>query len=84
MKKILILVFVFCCTFASLSLARTEKRYYPDGKLQAVVHYNGQKQKHGVYKVYWLNGKLMEKGVYKNGVIEGTPKKYSIDGIRLQ
>ena len=84
MKKYLILTALFICTVSTLSFAKTEKRHYPDGTLQSVVHFNSKHKRNGPYKVYWTNRQLMEQGVYKNGVIVGTPKKYSIDGIRLQ
>ena len=41
---------------------------------------NGKKD--GVYKSYWGNGNLMQRGSYKNGKLKGLWIYYDKDGIK--
>ena len=34
----------------------------------------------GPFKSYWYNGKLLEKGIYKNGILEGPYELYFKNG----
>ena len=80
MKKFLFLTIILVFTCSSLSFAKVIKRHYPDGTLQAVVSFDKKGKRNGHYRTYWPNGKLMEQGTYKNGVLVGPIKQYSIDG----
>lgn len=83
MKKSFLLTILFIFVCSSMSLAKTVVRHYPDGNIQAIVHFDKKGKRNGPYKTYWENGKLQETGTYKDGVIVGTPKQYSIDGELL-
>ncbi|MBF0490109.1 MAG: hypothetical protein HQL15_05750 [Candidatus Omnitrophica bacterium] len=83
MKRKLALLIVCIFAFSTLSFAKTVKEHYPNGSIRSVVHYNAQGQKHGHFTTYWMNGKVMEQGTYKNGRIQNPVKKYSIDGELL-
>ncbi len=47
------------------------------GEKQGVLH-NGKK--HGLWKVYWDNGQLRQKAVYKDGILDGLWVSYFGDG----
>jgi antitoxin component YwqK of YwqJK toxin-antitoxin module len=83
MKRYVLLVVILLFTSSGVCLAKTVKKHYPNGALQAVTGYNGKGVRHGRYTTYWANGKVMERGTYKNGKLVGLVRRYSIDGELL-
>ncbi len=57
----------------------TEKLYYPDGQVDAIITYeNGIN--HGPFKYFYPNGQLKQNGEYVEGKIEGTLRGFYMDG----
>ncbi len=83
MKKSLLLAIALILVCANLSFAKTVKQYYDNGKVRAVYHYNRKGVMDGPYKLYWENGRLKEKGVYKNGHLMGGIKRYTAKGVLM-
>lgn len=82
MRK-LILTTILLFTSIGLCFARVEKDYFPDGRLHYVQVYDKDGNIVGPYKVYWQNGRLREKIIYKNEqpyIIH----RWAIDGRKLQ
>lgn len=78
---ILVLTIGFLCV--DPVLAKTVKRYYPNGALEAVVRYDKKGKRNGPYKTYWPNGKIKEKGFNKNGKPTGSVQQWNMDGDRV-
>jgi len=80
MQRYVIFTIAFLVLLSTAAFAKTVKRYYPDGTLEAVVHFDKKGVRNGPYKTYWPNGKLKEKGVNKNGQQVGVVKQWDMDG----
>lgn len=85
MKKYYIVMIVLAVAFFSsdLVLAKTVKRHYPNGALEAVVRYDKKGKRNGPYKTYWPNGQIKEKGFNKNGKPTGKVQQWNMDGDRI-
>jgi antitoxin component YwqK of YwqJK toxin-antitoxin module len=80
MTRYLCLFVSFLFLFSTVGFAKTIKRHYPDGTIEAVVSKNKKGIRNGPYKTYWPNGKIKEKGRYKNGKQIGIAKQWDMDG----
>ena len=76
----ILLVLVLVISFTGITYAKTVKRHYPDGTLEAVVSYDKKGKRNGPYKTYWPNGKIKEQGRNKNGQQTGPVKQWDMDG----
>ncbi len=81
MRRLLALAIIFVFFCSSVSFAKVVKQYYPNKKTRSVIKYNEKKQLDGTYKLFWSNGRLKEKGRYKDGRHVGETKRYSSDGV---
>ena len=83
MKRPIILAMILMFASSSLCLARVVKQYFPDGKIYSVQNYDDQNNIIGPFKIYWQNGRLREKIIYKNGQ-PYIIKRWTINGVRIQ
>ncbi len=83
MKRALVLAVILLFISSGLCFAKVVKQYFPNKKIKSIQSYNKKGQLDGPTKIYWLNGKLREKRYYKNGVIKGHIKRYSVTGVLL-
>jgi antitoxin component YwqK of YwqJK toxin-antitoxin module len=79
--KTVIVSLILLLVFSSESFAKTIKEYFPDGRLYSVQKYDAQGNIVGPYKVYWQNGRLREKTLYRYGQPHKTIK-WSFEGVR--
>lgn len=63
------------------SCQKTEKSYYPNGKIKYILPENEAGQVHGVAKFWYDNGNLQLTGEYKDGVLDGKLCRYRENGI---
>jgi antitoxin component YwqK of YwqJK toxin-antitoxin module len=61
----------------------TEKFYYPDGQVEAIMTYKDGVH-HGPFKYFYPNGQLKQSGAYVDGKIEGTLRGYYMDGTQKE
>jgi len=82
MKKALVLAGILILACSNLCLAKVVHQYFPDGKLKSVQIYDEKGRIVGPYKIYWPNGKLRVKIIYKHGR-PLTAHKWSEKGVRI-
>ena len=85
MNKIFKPLFFFKIIFLSLiilSCTKSEKEYYPNGKLKSETSYRCGK-KHGPALYYFPSGKLEIKMDYKKDMLDGTYERFNAQGVRV-
>jgi len=82
MKRSLILVVILIFTFSSVSFAKMVRKYFPNGKLNSTQIYDDKGIPKGPYMLYWPNGKLKRKILYKHGRPYST-RNWSEKGVLL-
>ena len=82
MRRILVLAIFLIFICSQLCFAYVIKQYYPSGKLfHSQVYYDNGMVK-GPLKIYWANGRLRQKVIYKNYEPYIT-ENWSENGVRL-
>ena len=56
------------------------KKWYPDGKQKLVEHFLPDHHRHGIYKMWFPNGRIQEEIFHQNGLKHGTWRLYSDNG----
>ena len=62
---------------------KTQKKYYPDGKLQVISPFNDAGQLDGIVITYYPNGKIKSEQTYKYNLLNGISKDYYESGKLL-
>ncbi len=78
MKKIIQILILLI--FLSCENKNEYREYYPNGNLKLKVSLNKHQVKNGVYKEYFEDGAIKEKGKYLNGNIVDTVYRYYKNG----
>jgi len=82
MRRSLVLAIILLLACSTVCFAKVVKQYFPNGKLNSVQVYYANGVIKGPYKVYWPNGRLRWKTLYKNGRSYVT-HSWSVNGVRL-
>lgn len=81
-KPLVFLSITFLSLFI-LSCTKSEKEYYPNGKLKSETNYRCGK-KHGPALYYFPSGKLELKMNYKKDMLDGDYEKFNAQGVRIE
>jgi antitoxin component YwqK of YwqJK toxin-antitoxin module len=77
----IVLIAFILMTVLFSSCEKTEKAYYPNGKIKFSLPKNGSGKIDGQAKFWYENGNLQLTGEYKDGVLNGKLCRYRVDGI---
>lgn len=80
MRNYLSICIITAITILSTSCTRTEKTYYPDGRLQSIIHYKAGKE-HGKTVYMYDNPNTVEMEIeMRNGKRDGDFRRYFVNG----
>lgn len=81
MKHLLIYILSFAA-LCGCEATEIKKKYYPNGQLEEVASYKGDKL-HGPYKAYFENGQIRAEERYKNNRKIGVCKYWYVNGVQM-
>lgn len=80
--KIPAIFLLFFSVFISVSCQKTEKAFYPDGRLKSLIPKDRQGRINGEAKWWYENGSLQIEADYKNNELDGRFTRYFENGMK--